>query len=435
VNSVIVEPAGTKDWNPGSPDEGFDEFAAMMPRILARGTQPTPRTGRDAQPLDRGPSLCDPEDAMARWTTRCAHVWALAALGAVLASAQPPARIATTAPALVASPVFFHGKQVVIHAQVTSSSDTTRVDGTAKPLFVIWRDRATRSGGEIRGDFWDLGRLQEGDSRVTGIDFQPVLEAATQGRWPARDQVFVITRATLVDGEIPATATVRAIALAPERFENKGVTIVGRFKGRNLYGDLPQGPGKSKWDFVLQSADAAVWVTGLRPRGKGFDLDPSARVDTGRWLEVSGTVRLDGTQAWIEGTQVKETTAQQDAPEPVVVQLPPEPPPRVIFSAPVPDDTEVEVGTPIRLQFSRPMDPKSFPGRVRLGYAAPAQGQAPAVPAFTATYDPGNRSLEIKFKQPLERFQRVRVDLLEGITAVDGQALAPWSLTFTTGGR
>jgi hypothetical protein len=29
--------------------------------------------------------------------------------------------------------------------------------------------------------------------------------------------------------------------------------------------------------------------------------------------------------------------------------------------------------------------------------------------------------------------QTLRVELLEGITAIDGQALEPWSLTFSTG--
>lgn len=350
------------------------------------------------------------------------------------AAAQPPTRVATTPDALVASPLFFHGKQVVIHAQVTSTGDTTRVDGVLKPLFVVWRDRATRGGGEIRGEFWDLGRLQEGDSRLTGVDFQPILEAGSQGRWPGRDQVFVITRATLTDAEVPASATVRAIALAPERFENKAVTIVGRFKGRNLYGDLPQAPGKSKWDFVLQSADAAVWVTTLRPRGKGFDLDPAARVDTGRWLEVTGTVHREGPLVWVEGTALKEGAAQEEPPAPVAVQLPPEPPPRVIFSAPVEEDVDVERASSVRLQFSRPMEGKSFQDRIRVSYSPPSQGQAPPAPGFTAAYDPGNRSVEIKFKQPLERFQRVKVDLLEGIAAVDGQLLKPWTLTFQTGG-
>jgi hypothetical protein len=131
---------------------------------------------------------------------------------------------------------------------------------------------------------------------------------------------------------------------------------------------------------------------------------------------------------------VKEGTAKEDAPVEVTVPLPPEPPPRVIFSAPVPEDVDVERTASVRLQFSRPMDGKSFQGRIRVSYGAPSQGQAPPVPAFGAAYDPGNRSLEIKFKQPLERFQTVKVELLEGITAVDGQPLPPWTLTFLTGG-
>jgi hypothetical protein len=354
---------------------------------------------------------------------------------AASAAAQAPTRIATTPEALAGAPLFFHGKQVVIHAEVTSTADTTRVDGVVKPIFVLWRDSGTRGGGEIRGEFWDLGRLQPDDTRVSGLDFQPILESANQGRWPGRDQIFIIARATRLDAELPSAATIRAIALAPERFENKTVTLVGRFKGRNLYGDLPQAPGKSKWDFVLQSADAAVWVTGVRPRGRGFDLDPQARVDTGRWLEVTGTVKREGLQVWIEGTSVQQTTAQQEqAPVEVEVKLPPEPPPRVIFSAPVPDDTDVVTTASVRLQFSRPMEARSFQGRIRVSYAPPSQGQATPPPAFAAAYDPGNRSVEIKFKEPLERFHTVRVELLEGITAVDGQLLQPWTLTFLTGG-
>ncbi len=358
----------------------------------------------------------------------------IVAMAAQFGAAQRPGRIATTAAALTETPLFFHGRQVVVHAQVTSTADTTRINDTAKPIYVIWRDRGSRIGGEIRGDFWDLGRIQDGDTRFANVDFRPIVEAAAQGRWPNRDQVFVITGATLIDADIPAAATIRAVALAPERFENKAVTLVGRFKGRNLYGDVAQGLGKSKWDFVLHSADGAIWVSGLRPRGKDFDLDPAARVDTGRWLEVGGTVRREGALVWIEGTSVKQTTAQQDEPAEVAVRLPPEPAPRVILSAPMQDDTDVERGAPIRVQFSRDMDAKSFRDRVRVSYAAPSQGQPPALPAYAAVYNAGNRALEIKFKQPLERFQRVTVELLEGITALDGQPLPPFKLEFLTGG-
>jgi hypothetical protein len=47
----------------------------------------------------------------------------------------------------------------------------------------------------------------------------------------------------------------------------------------------------------------------------------------------------------------------------------------------------------------------------------------------------GNRALEIKPTAPLDRYRQVKIDLLEGIlSAVDNMPLAPYSLTFTTGG-
>ena len=105
----------------------------------------------------------------------------------------------------------------------------------------------------------------------------------TQGRWPPRDQVFVIINASLIEATLPETPRLRAIALAPERYENRSATVSGRFRGRNLLGDIATPlPMPGKWDFVVQSADAAVWMSALRPRGRGFELDPSARVDTSR---------------------------------------------------------------------------------------------------------------------------------------------------------
>ncbi len=352
---------------------------------------------------------------------------------AASAAAQVPDRFATTADALVANPLFFNGKRVVIRRAVRQVGRLTELDGTAKPVYVFWKERTGGSEGEIRGEFYDLGRMQDGDSRFAAYDFTPVIEAASNGRWPTRDQVFVLLGATFVDTPAPATPTVRAIALAPEQFENRTVTIVGRFKGRNLYGDLPQGVGKSKWDFVLQSADAAIWVTGLRPKGQDFELDPSARVDTGKWLEVKGLVHRDGALTWLAGESLRLTTAPTDVPVEVAgPPLPPEPPPTVIFSAPLADETDFATAGRIKIQFSRDMNAASFEGRVRASYggaAPPAAGPPP----FTTAYNDGNRSLEIRFKEPLPAFQAVVVQLDQGITAMDGQPLKPWTLRFTTG--
>ena len=54
--------------------------------------------------------------------------------------------------------------------------------------------------------------------------------------------------------------------------------------------------------------------------------------------------------------------------------------------------------------------------------------------AFVTNYTRENRALEIRPSQPLERFRTVKVEFLEGIRGTDGGAMAPFTLTFTTGG-
>ena len=364
--------------------------------------------------------------------------------------AQAPGRVATTVAALRTSPVFFHGKQIAVVGSLVESRDLFRLEppGTAgapgaapdlasKPVFVYWRERPTRSDGELRGEFWDLGRLTEGDSRFSSVDFRPLLDMVTQGRWPGRDQVFVIINASLIEATLPDAPSLRAIALAPERYENRSATISGRFRGRNLLGDIATPlPTPGKWDFVVQSADAAVWVSGLRPKGRGFELDPSARVDTGRRIQVTGTVRRDGSRVWVEAREIELASGPEEAAVEVAVPVTPaEPPPVVIFSTPVPDETDVEAGAIVRVQFSRDMDARSFKDRVRVSYEPPPQTASPppAPPTFAFSYNVGTRGIELKFSKPLERFQTVKVELLDGITAIGGDALAPWHLTFTTG--
>jgi hypothetical protein len=360
--------------------------------------------------------------------------------------AQTPNRVATTPASLRSAPVFFHGKRVAVLGSVVEQRDLFRLDPPASPggppsessgraIYVYWRERPTRTSGEVRGEFWDLGRINEGDSRFSSYDFGPLLEATTQGRWPGRDQVFVILGASLVEATLPDTPTLRAIVMAPERYENRGVSISGRFRGRNLHADLPAPlPTPTKWDFVVQSADASLWISGLRPKGRGFELDPSARVDTGRWLQIAGTVRRDGSRVWIEAREIELSSPPEETQVEVDVPVvPKEPPPTVVFSAPVPDEADVEIGVIVRIQFSRDMDARSFKDHVRVSYAPPAQGQAPSPPIWSLNYNVGSRGIELKFVKPLERFQSVKVELLEGVKAIDGEPMQPWALTFSTG--
>ncbi len=366
------------------------------------------------------------------------------ALCIAVPAAQAPGRVATSTSALVASPLFYHGKQIALYSTVEQFGQQARlpvpVDEAAVSrrkiphVFVFWREQPTRTEGEIRGEFWDLGRIDANDGRINQYDFKPMLDAVTEGRWPSREELYVVLGATMVNSPLPATATLRSILLAPESQAGRDVTISGRFRGRNLFADLPSPLNKGKWDFVLHSADAAIWVTGVAPKGKGFDLDPSRRSDTGRWLKATGTVRGEGALVWLEAKTLELSTAPEETTVDVEMPPPPKPPPpTVIFTAPIADETAVEVTTDVRVQFSWDMDQKTFRDRVRVSYAPAPDGTSPTAPQFTTTYNQGNRALIIKFAKPLEREQTVKIELLEGILALGGQPLAPFTLTFSTG--
>ena len=375
--------------------------------------------------------------ARAAWgRSSLTRIGALLLLATVSVGAQTQ-RVATTVEMLLGSAVFFHGRSVAVQQKLLVEGDLTRLANAPKPIYVLWKDRGGGDGaeGQVRGEFWDLGRLEPGDGRFAGYDFTRLVEAANRGRWPSRDQIFVIVGATFTAASIPRTPTVRAIALAPERFADQTVKVIGRFKGRNLYGDLPQALAKGKWDFVIQSAEGALWVTGVRPRGKDFDLDPGKRVDTGRWVEVTGVVKQEGPTTYLDATAIALAAAPEDTPVEVMLpDAPPAPPPEIIFSAPVMDDSDVDRGAPVRIQFSVDMDPKSIRDRVRVTYAGREGGPTPPPPpVFSANYIDATHAIEIKFARPLEPFQQVKVELLEGIGTLDRQLLKPWTLTFSTG--
>ena len=58
--------------------------------------------------------------------------------------------------------------------------------------------------------------------------------------------------------------------------------------------------------------------------------------------------------------------------------------------------------------------------RVRYGGTTPPPG---APPSFTVAYNDGNRSIELKFKEPLAAFQVVVIELTNGIMAVKMQTV------------
>jgi hypothetical protein len=356
---------------------------------------------------------------------------------------QPMTRLATTVEALLTYPIFFHGRDIVLQVTVEKQEGRLALVSPSgeRRIHAVARSTQPDDGpAEVRGEFWDLGRFQQDDPRLTGFDVDGLLERVNGGRWPGQNQIFVVA-IDLAGPPAPLpsaqAATVRAIALNPEKFEGQKVTVTGRFRGVNLYGDQPQSPSRSRYDFVLQSADAALWVTGIQPKGKNFSLDRNARVDTGRWLEITGTVGRSAGLVWIDGEKLALSTAPEPAAV-VEVEVPKiGPAPEVSFSLPTTDDTDVETSMLVRIQFTRDMDAATLRDKVRVRYATPpAQGSPESPPSFTTAYREGTKVLEIKFAGPLDRFRVVEVELLEGIAAFDGAKLAtPWTLRFTTGAK
>jgi hypothetical protein len=355
-------------------------------------------------------------------------------------------RRTTTVPALLTYPLFFHNQGVRIRGELNGIEGQTPWYLVSDNRQVMVMPARNASGAalpapgsnkltDIIGTFLDVGRLEQGDPRATQ-DLGELSQRMLHKTWPGPGELLVLVADRTATAEPMPAPSVRALALDPDHYVGQDVTVVGRFRGRNLYGDLPDAPGISRWDFVLTSADSAVWVTGRRPKGDNFDLNVEQRVDTGHWLEVKGVVRLDRGLVRIDALTIR--AAQPPPPindSEVTVRLPDKgPPPEVIFSAPTQDESDVAPTAPIRLQFSRDLDTKSIKGQVTVDYAGPAAAGAPAhPPVSTTTYDEGRRVMEIHFATPVDPFRTIVVELREGITGTDGQPMKPFKLTFATG--
>lgn len=347
-----------------------------------------------------------------------------------VAGGQTSTRRLTTIDALRQFPGFYHLQTVVLRGEFADNGTRIMLRADEHELRVLLADGVSTTRGlvEVRGQLIDVGRLEREDPRAAGF-----AEGRDAERWPRPGEELFLRITSVAEAPPPTSATVRAIALEPWRYLGQKVTVLGNFRGRNLFGDLAGGPGKSPHDFVIRGAEGAIWVTGLRPRGRGFDLDVNRRVDSDRWVEVSGTVTRERGLVSIEATQITAAKAPEltAAPDTTDAPLPP-PPVEVIFSSPTADDIDVMPAAPIRIQFSRGLDEKSLAGRIRVTYVGGGPDQT--TQQFKAAYDAANRALLITFAQPLERFRTIRIELLEGIKAFDGGPLAPWSLTFSVGG-
>jgi Bacterial Ig-like domain len=363
-------------------------------------------------------------------------------------AAQPNPRRATNIAALRGFPGFYHGRPIVLAATVGVERDELRASDDGESIRLIFKGTAPDGLDEIRGEFWDLGRMKSDDIRLSTYDLRSTFKIDPDAPWPRPGEVMAILATAVAPTTLPPAPSIRALVLYPNRYLEQKVTITGQFSGRNLLGNLPEAPGKSRYDFVLRSADASIWVVNMRPKirdtstNKEIELALDSRLDTSRWLEVRGTIQQSRGLLWLDAEAgslkfakpPQETATEVEEP----VRVPAGPPPEVVFSTPTDDETDILQNTLVRIQFSRDIDPATFKGRVRAHYleSQTVERGEPTTPTvdLTTQYNGANRVLEIKFSKPLERFRTLKVELLEGILGVDAQPLKPWTLTFSIGG-
>jgi hypothetical protein len=218
------------------------------------------------------------------------------------------------------------------------------------------------------------------------------------------------------------------LVLQPGKQEGRLVKVVGQFRGRNLFGDLPSKSEKARSDWVLKDDMFAVWITGKKPKGEGFELDLSLKRDTGKWLEVTGRVETRQGIVYVAAQRVALTSAptpgaQAQAPPPPPER--PKKPPVVVFALPLDGDAEIPGDSRFAIQFSNDMDEESFTGKVVLRYAGPMRPGDREFDGLRLGYDGGRRALLVDPGDRLRPGRQIELILLSGIVDSDGLPLEP----------
>ena len=214
----------------------------------------------------------------------------------------------------------------------------------------------------------------------------------------------------------------------PDRHDGKMVTVRGQFRGENLFGDLPSASRDRSSDWVLKDDVFAVWVSGKKAKGPGWTLDARMKRDTGKWLQVTGRVRVKGPVVTLQAMDVVLSKAPAANPQ-ARAQAPPPPPPRpkrppvVVFSLPLDGEREVPPDATFQVQFSKDMDEPSFKDRVAFRYAGRPQPGDNSLDAMRVTYDGGLRTLRVDPGDLLRPGRVVELLLLPGILDLDGLPL------------
>lgn len=301
---------------------------------------------------------------------------------------------------------------------------------------------------EIVGVFWDLTRfssnrrlagfpgarredgaqgVMESQFFIGGREVTPIEEAPAEPT-EAPDEPREFVRPDLPDSD---TIDLRELMRNPEPHYDKLVTVIGKFRGDNVYGDLSMRTKKTPRDFIIKVADTAIWVTGKRPRGDGFELNPERRRDTGKWLKVTGTPWTDEGEVYLRAQLIEMIDKPEDpdleprSMEEEVAELEAgESPPEVIFTMPLNGERGIPLGSEFRIQFSKDMNRASFDRNIDLLYVDDVDDGNP-FPDMQVSYDSHSRSLAVIPGKRLAPGKEIHLILYEGIKDDGDRPLVP----------
>ncbi len=219
------------------------------------------------------------------------------------------------------------------------------------------------------------------------------------------------------------------LTAAPDRWLSRRVEVVGKFRGNNLFGDLSIRDKRTPRDFVIKTAEDAIWVTGMRPAGEGFRLDPKRRRDTGKWLRVYGRPWRREAMVYLRAERIELAEApDDDSLEPVDIRVAEREarekeygPLRIVFSLPLDGEREIPLDSSFRVQFSNRMAAGSFHAAVDLLY--PDAPHANPFPDLEVTYDDGSRTLVVLPHAALDPGRELHLVLYREIADEHGQHL------------
>ena len=109
-------------------------------------------------------------------------------------AAQTATRRSTNLASLVAYPGFYHGRPILIVGTVTTTESGMRVSDDSGSIRLLTKGSAPDGLDEVRGEFWDIGRMKPDDPQLANFDLKRTFNIDATGSWPRPGEVTVDRR-------------------------------------------------------------------------------------------------------------------------------------------------------------------------------------------------------------------------------------------------